>query len=46
MYEGKEHCFNNNNLYESTNIGDNADILVHKGCNAQDKLKDVYLSIK
>ncbi len=46
MYEGEEHCFNNKNLYESSNIGDVVEILIHKGYNAQNKLEDVYLSLK
>ncbi|MCI9178008.1 MAG: hypothetical protein HFJ28_05560 [Clostridia bacterium] len=46
MYRGEKHCFNNKDLYNLVNIGDSVCILVHKGYNKKNELKNVYLSVK
>ena len=45
MYYGEQHCFDDEQLYNSVNIGDSVCILVHKGYNTKNELKNVYLSI-
>lgn len=45
MYEGKEYCFDDEELYNSVNIGDIIPVLVHKGYNKKNELKHIYLSI-
>ena len=44
MYEEQQHCINDEDLYNSVNIDDVVNILVHKGYNKKDEVKDVYLS--
>ncbi len=39
MYEGEEYCFDDENLYNSVNVGDMIRVLVHKGYNKQNELK-------
>ena len=46
LYDGKQYCFDNEDLYNSVNINDNVSVLVHKGYNKNDELKHVYLSIE
>lgn len=44
-YEQEPHTFNNKELYDSVNIGDQVNVLIHRGYNNHDELKHVYLSI-
>ena len=46
MYNGEQYCFDDEELYNSVNIGDTVHVLVHKGYNKKDELKHVYLSIE
>lgn len=45
MYEGAKHCFDDEDLYKKVSIGDECHVLVHKGYNKFNQLKNVYLSI-
>lgn len=45
IYEGKEHCFNNKDMFESLKVGDTVKVTVHKGYNTIGKLKNTYLTI-
>ena len=45
MYEGTEYCFDDEELYNSVNIGNNIPVVVHKGYNKRNEVKHIYLSI-
>lgn len=46
MYEGEEYCFDDEDLYNSVNKGDMIPVVVHKGYNKHDEVKNVYLSLE
>ena len=46
LYEGEEHCFDYEDLYEKVNVDDVIRVIVHKGYNKHDEVKHVYLSIE
>ncbi len=45
MYDRKQYCFDDENLYKSVNVGDMVRVLVHEGYNKRNELKHVYLSL-
>lgn len=44
MYVGGQYCFDDEDLYNSVNVGDIVRVLVHEGYNEKNELKHVYLS--
>ena len=46
MYDGEEYCFDDENLYNSVNVGNMVRVVVHKGYNKHNQLKHVYLSLE
>lgn len=46
MYDDEEYCFDDENLYNSVNVGDIVRVIVHKGYNKHDVLKHLYLSLE
>ena len=46
MYDGKQYCFDDENLYNSVDVGDIVNVVIHEGYNKQNELKYVYLSLE
>ena len=46
LYNGEEHCFDDEDLYEKVKVGDIVHILIHNGYDKHGELKDTYLSIE
>ena len=42
-YDGKEYCFNDEELYNLLEVGDSIYVMVHKGFNKKNEVKDIYL---
>lgn len=45
IYEGKEYCFNNEEMFNSLEVGDMVSVTVHKGYNIKGDCKNTYLTI-
>ena len=45
LYNGKKHCFDDEDLYEKVKVGDIVHILIHNGYDKHGEIKHTYLSI-
>ena len=45
LYNGKKHCFDDEDLYKKVKVGDIVHILIHNGYDKHGELKHTYLSI-
>ena len=44
-YKGNEHCFDDEDMYDSLKVGDKVNVVVHEGYNKKGELKNTYLTI-
>lgn len=45
VYKGKEYCFNDEDMFNSLEVGDKVKVIVHEGYNQKGKLENTYLTI-
>lgn len=45
VHDGKEYCFNNEEMYNLLEVGDSVYVMVHKGFNKRNEVKDIYLGM-
>lgn len=46
VYNGKEYCFKNKDLYKEVHVGDLVNILIHKGYDKHGQLRYISLRIE
>ena len=44
IYEGKDYCINNKDLYERVNVGDKVCLKIHKGYNKKQEIKHIFIT--
>lgn len=45
IYKDNEYCFNDKDMFDSLEVGDEVNVVVHEGYNQKGKLKHIYLTI-